>query len=222
MEWNREKELSDACDRGVYDVVCYLLETVPGLDVNYQDDYGITPLMRACSSGRLDIVRRLVEAGANVDAPKNNGHSALCWTCWEGCVSKEKNYANIVRYLVRDCRANVNVASDTGQTALMWVCQWRYRSALETIRLLVVDGGADVNASTYNGWTPLMFAGLRGNSECLDVVRYLVTRCGADVSARTSGGEMAIDMVRNTAVFSFLLSMMGGPGRLVPEAWRGA
>lgn len=216
-----ERELSDACKRGVYDVVCYLLETVPGLNVNWKDSTGSTPLMKACSSGRLDIVRRLVEAGADVDVRNNDGNTALCWACWcsPNGSREEEDYINVVRYLICECRANVNLASDSKKTALMRSCQLR---SLEMIRLLV-ENGANVNASTQSGWTPLMFVCVRGSSVCLDIVRYLVIKGGARVSACNEKGEMAINMPRiKPAVFSFLLRMMGGPGSFVPETWRGA
>ncbi|MCE9561234.1 MAG: ankyrin repeat domain-containing protein [Planctomycetes bacterium] len=47
-------------------VVVYLLDK--GADVNTADDHGYTPLHFAAEKGHLDVVKRLVKAGAKLDA----------------------------------------------------------------------------------------------------------------------------------------------------------
>lgn len=57
--------LSIACSNGHVDIIRYLVEE-KGIDVNYYDGY-YTPLGRAIQHGNLEVVKLLVELGANVN-----------------------------------------------------------------------------------------------------------------------------------------------------------
>jgi ankyrin repeat protein len=59
--------LHAASFQGHLDCVRFLVETV-GVDVNARDDMGGTPLMRACWGGRVEIVRYLLDKGADPTA----------------------------------------------------------------------------------------------------------------------------------------------------------
>jgi hypothetical protein len=48
-----------------------------GADVNAQDEYGETALMKACRRGHNDIIRELLKAGANRSIKDREGHVAL-------------------------------------------------------------------------------------------------------------------------------------------------
>ena len=48
-----------------------------GADVNVQDDSGITPLMRAAHRGKADIVRLLLDAGADALQRTHHGQNAI-------------------------------------------------------------------------------------------------------------------------------------------------
>src|SRR5262245_5474267 len=48
-----------------------------GADVNASDRDGVTPLMRAASAGRGDVVRLLVASRADVNAKTSGGATAL-------------------------------------------------------------------------------------------------------------------------------------------------
>jgi ankyrin repeat protein len=55
-----------------------------GADVNEKDADGITPLMQAASAGRLEILRLLIEAKADVAARNAGGASALTAAAFSG------------------------------------------------------------------------------------------------------------------------------------------
>src|SRR5512143_1756482 len=58
----------------VFDVRRLLSE---GADVNGKDEDGVTPLMRAASAGRGDMVALMLASGADVHAKTSGGVSAL-------------------------------------------------------------------------------------------------------------------------------------------------
>ena len=61
-----------ACVEGNTDVVIKLLG-VPGVDIDAQDDYGVTPVYDAASWGYSDIVSILAGAGADIEIPEYDG-----------------------------------------------------------------------------------------------------------------------------------------------------
>jgi ankyrin repeat protein len=48
-----------------------------GADVNQADEFGWTPLMRAALNGRLETVKGLVDAHADLNVKATNGRTAL-------------------------------------------------------------------------------------------------------------------------------------------------
>jgi ankyrin repeat protein/serine/threonine protein kinase len=124
----------------------------------------------------MDVVRLLVDGGADVNAVTMNGRTALMYASSEGNV-------DVMRLLV-DGGANVNAVKEYGKTALMSASK---RGNMDVVRLLV-NGGADMNAVDISGKTMLMFASEGGNT---DVVRLLVDS-GADVNAVAKYGTTAL------------------------------
>lgn len=86
--------LYTACCGGHLDIVRDLLAHGASLVPGAPDDVGngYTPLMGAVLSGSLDLVRFLVEAGADVTAVARTGHTALQW-------AKEFRHKHIYVYL---------------------------------------------------------------------------------------------------------------------------
>ncbi len=86
--------------------------------------------------------------------------------------------------------ADVNAASDGGETALMRAAS---KGRLEAVRLLL-DAGANLEARSENGFTALVVAAFFGHAE---VVRALLAR-GASTDAWTRLGASAEDWVRSS------------------------
>ncbi|KAL4172636.1 hypothetical protein KRP22_007800 [Phytophthora ramorum] len=132
-------------------------------------------LSNAAVTGNLAKIRELVERGEGWDV-----QDAL----W---VAAEKGYLAMVRYLVGECRANVNEKDRIkGRTVLMWSAR---AGKLEVVRYLVDECGAKVNVKDEFGWTPLMWAAEHGE---IEVVRYLAGECGADINVQEAGGHSSL------------------------------
>ena len=79
-------------------------------DVNEPNDVGNTPLHAAAFVGNLEIVQILVRAGAKVNAKGNHGRTPL-----HIASGHDKNEA-IVRYLLKECKADARMEDDFGKT----------------------------------------------------------------------------------------------------------
>lgn len=115
-------------------------------------------------------VRRLLNQGAQADAPAPDGATALHWAA-------HVDQAQTVRLLL-EAGADPNTANRYGVKPLMLAAR---NGNPETVRLLL-EAGADANAALPEGETVLMTAARTGDPE---VVRLLVTH-GAEVNARES------------------------------------
>jgi len=147
-----------------------------GLDVNARDDQdGRTILMHAAWFGHIDVMRILIDKGADVNAKNKNGATALI-------LAADKGNAEIVSFLI-DKGADFN-SKDGNGTALMLAAN---KGNAEFVRFLI-DKGADVNAKDSLGYTALMKAAGRGHA---NIMRILLDK-GADVNTRTNDGYAAL------------------------------
>jgi ankyrin repeat protein len=185
-----------------------------GLDLKAKlevDGAPFGPLHEAASRGAADVVRLLLDAGADVDR-KVNGATPLMDTCL-GCGSDPKRHR--VAEILLAAGADPNALSgadegDSGLTALMYAAE---SGGTEMIRLLLA-AGANPSILTRHGRSAVNFAlermhgrpdtmsllrvliegGCPATGACLvcpvgegntEIVQYLIA-AGADVNARTN------------------------------------
>lgn len=72
-----------ACQDGQKGVVASFLKS-GGIHVNRKDDDGLTALHYACRKGSKDIVKLLIENGAEVNSTSNIGSTPLHMAVWPG------------------------------------------------------------------------------------------------------------------------------------------
>ena len=148
-----------------------------GLDVNARDDQdGRTILMHAVWFGQLDVMRILIDKGADINAKNKKGVTALI-------LATDKGNAELVRFLL-DNGADVNAKDSLGYTALIKAAG----RGLENIMSILLSKGADVNAATHDGYAALSYAAGSGHT---DIVKTLIDN-GADVNAKSSIGYTAL------------------------------
>jgi len=133
------------------------LHIARGTDLNKPDPRGTTALARAAQRGRLEIVKALVEAGANVDTTTPQGPPLFLATI--------NRHADVAEFLLAN-DANPNGKDRTGRTALIVAAE----NAQQPLVELLVAKGADVNAADKQGHTPLT-AAKRGRSD--DIADFL-------------------------------------------------
>ena len=137
-----------------------------GANVNERDvRYGRTPLMWAAAYGDGDIVRLLIEKGADVNVRDNTGETALLEAVKYGKKAVMFDEINIVELLIAN-RADINARDNEGKTALIEAVR---NAPIQTIKLLI-EKGADVNLKAKNGFTAFVNASMHGKIEMADLL----------------------------------------------------
>ena len=118
-----------------------------------QDKFGYTALNWAATRAKWDVVRYLVDAGADVNALGTDGCTSL------HCAAMHSNVA-IVGLLIKR-GAIVDRKNVWGNTPLHMACQ----AGNERVATILIFQGADLNAVSSEGWTPLHYAQMSGHTE---------------------------------------------------------
>jgi len=132
-----ESMLHSACIGGNIDIANFLISQ--GQDVNSKHELG-TPLHNATRYGYIEIVRMLIEQGANFYEDDFYGNTPLHKTSNE----------NMVQFFI-DKGMDVNKKNNNGKTPLHFAC---VSSKLNIVNKLIKNN-ADVNVKDNEGNTPL-------------------------------------------------------------------
>ena len=148
-----------------------------GANINTQNKEGLTPLQQASQStreGYLDIMRFLLDHGANGDSRDDHGNTALHFAA-------SKGHLEVARMLL-ERGANIDSQNDEGLTPLQQASQvmWERHLCIS----LLLDHGANVNARDNHGNTALHFAASGGPP---NTARILLER-GANVNSQNNKG----------------------------------
>jgi predicted component of type VI protein secretion system len=111
-----------------------------GVDVNFGDEYGETPLHIAAEYGSPENIQMLIEAGADVNSKTASGYTPLH-------VAAEIGPPENVQVLI-DAGADINIGNNNGDTALHLV-----EPDLDKIDILT-DAGSDYNRLNNDGEPP--------------------------------------------------------------------
>jgi len=147
--------------------------------VNLPDKSGNTPLIYVAQKGFVKQTKTLVANRANPDYRNlSTGLSALSSAAAEG-------HADVVRALVQNGRADINLPDLNGRTPLMYAVE---QNKLDAVRALV-KLHADINAQDNSGTTALMRAAAKGESA---IVALLLKRKDIDLTLTDLQGRSAL------------------------------
>jgi len=119
-----------------------------GADIEARNEDGWTPLIIASNYGYSEIVRVLIENGADANMKdERSKETALMFAVFH-------NLIDIVEMLIVDGKADVNIGNMIGCTPLMSAAMGGYTHLAK----MLIERGADVNARTLYGMTALGFA----------------------------------------------------------------
>jgi len=142
-------------------------------------------LLNAVKSKNIDLVKELLDKGANIEVKNEKGQTPLfIATRYSGTES-----SNEIVKLLLDRGANIEAKTYNENTPLaMSVINTRSESNIETVKLLL-KYGADINSkNNKTELTPLMLAVSESNADSdLETVKILLDY-GADINAKSIDG----------------------------------
>lgn len=143
-----------------------------GANVNSVDHQGCTGLHLACRGGHCEAVLVLLQLGGgeddgasiNPDCRDQSSRTPLAYACGKG-------YFDIVKALVLQGGANVNVVMNQGERPLHVACtsSGTRESSLDMTKFLI-QRGASVHARNNRYQTPLQVAASSGNEAVIEVL----------------------------------------------------
>jgi ankyrin repeat protein len=134
-----------------------------------------TLLMWASYNGHVQVARRLIQKGADINTKCENGWTALMSTCRMG-------HAEVTGLLLR-YGASVNERDDFSFTALMYAAM---QGDLASVKLLI-EHNAAIDARDEGGFTALMYACYNHK----DIVKYLLEQ-GSSLANESKNGWNAL------------------------------
>lgn len=148
----------------------------------YERDEGGTPLHFAVKKGKPEMIKLLIEKGADVNAKDEQGDTPLFAAV---CSYSEKIKPLELMKILLDNGADIHARNNKGMTPLIYSVRFiSSRDEGDEIRFLI-SRGAEVNVKDNDGMTPLHYAVLNNNEK---VVQLFISK-GADISAKTKKGN---------------------------------
>jgi ankyrin repeat protein len=142
--------------------------------------HGQTPLMWACYCGKSEVVKLLVESGADVNQKDKNDETAII-SAMQG---NNKDFPEIVDYLI-DHGADPNSKSQFGHTPFLYAVEKGY---IQLAQKLILKGVDIEQTDSYEKETGLISAAYKGKEE---MVTFLITQ-KANIEAADRRGNTAL------------------------------
>ena len=145
-----------------------------GANVNFRGHGGMSALDKALLSDSDNLVKLLIEHGA-----ENKGPPILWW-------SLEGSHFETAKYILERELEDVNAIGSNNRPIILQATIFENYQIIE----LLIGHGADVNAKDDNGETALMWA-VHGPTTNFNIIQFLLKH-GADVNAKNNNGETAL------------------------------
>ncbi|XP_076074995.1 ankyrin repeat and KH domain-containing protein 1-like isoform X3 [Mytilus galloprovincialis] len=165
---NGHTPLMESASAGHVGVARILLNAGAGINT-HSNEFKESALTLACYKGHLEMVKFLLEAGADQEHKTDEMHTALMEASMDGHVE--------VARLLLDSGAQVNMPADSFESPLtLAACGGHVELAS-----LLIERGANLEEVNDEGYTPLMEAAREGHEEMV----ALLLAHGADINAQT-------------------------------------
>lgn len=161
-----------------------------GENVNFQDEWGDTPLIQASIYGYANIVQVLIQSGSKVNLKNEEDMTALLY-------ASEKAHSDVV-YTLLESGANINDRDNRGNTVLMLGIDGVLQSGSTEVVQMLLQANPDIHLTNRAGTDAFQKALGYGLT---DIARTLVER-GADIK-----GSLIFDAIngRNPDTVRFVI-----------------
>ena len=137
-----QKPLLIAATKGCKEIVEILLQN--GIEVDDASEIdSTTALMKAAKYGHFDLVKMLLEKGAQINKRNRHGNTALMFAV-------QNNQTEIVKQLL-EAGSDINDKNILGYTPLLYALDYNQTDLVKYL----IEKGADVNVETKNDLSPL-------------------------------------------------------------------
>lgn len=177
--------------RGDLTTMKNMIDQLQPRDINAVTN-GMTPIMKASSLGREDIVFFLLEHNADPNKRGSSQRTALQYAA-------ERNRLAVAKILINN-GADINGVDNSKLSPLIMAADRRYHE----LAMYLIEQGADVNIQHNQGWTALIDASVSGDVE---LVKRLLKE-GADVHAKTRNGWTALDYAKHRKRYDVIPYLM--------------
>ncbi|XP_050509347.1 uncharacterized protein LOC126886449 [Diabrotica virgifera virgifera] len=173
----------EAARNGAFEVLRYLVEDCK-MHVNVSDVNGNLPVhMIKMVDGNVTILKYLKEKGANLSISNKDKHTLIHKAARNGAFK-------VLRYLVEDCKMDVNVSDVNGNLPVHMISMRDYN--IDIFKYLK-DKGANLSISNKDKLTLVHKAARNG---AFEVLRYLVEDCKMDVNVSDVNGNLPVHMIK--------------------------
>jgi TonB family protein len=135
----------------------------------------MNPILKAAQFNRLQVVKILVENGADVDFVDKFGNTPLM-------IASQKGYVDLAEYLI-EYNADVNAKTLIGYTPLLYALEFGQPEIAE----ILIENGADVQVIDKYNRSTLIHAATRGYSELVETLVDM----GVDLDTKNEKEESA-------------------------------
>ena len=120
--------------------------------INFKSTQGYSALHYASYRGNIEIIKLLIENGADVDVTNLLGINVLH-------MASQGNEPNSIVYFVEKHKLKLNKKDDSGSTPLHWAC---YSGSEDVLNFILAYKDNDLNIQDKEGYTPLHLSVLSG------------------------------------------------------------
>jgi len=208
-------ELFDAADKGITAKLRELIVTRADANAKNKDDVPLIVKVTGNSYGynrediATDIIKLLLERGADVNAQDKNGNTALI-------TAVNKRSIELIQTLLRAPGIDVNAKNKDGHTALIVSVESSGFGINENSVKLLLDAGADANVKDKNGVPVIIKVTSKndfGGKKLVEIAKLLVGKGGNIHTKDTNGNTALITAVKEGRInlVEYFLNMGADP-----------
>ena len=153
-----ESSFIDCAEKG--DIEAAKMFISEGININACDNEGQSALMRASLFGHNEMVRLLLDKGADIKIRNKETQSTALMEAVAG------NHADVIRLLAQN-GADVNERDVLNRTPLHVACMWGFIEVADTL----IELGSNTDALDMTDQTPLMVAEQNGNTKIVEFLK---------------------------------------------------